>query len=172
MPNVIFVAPYFLETTLRFVDGAAGLPGVRLGLISTDPAEKLPDALRAQLAAHWRVQDCLDPDQIVWAANGLAERMGTAERLIGTLEELQVPLAEGRATLGIPGMSVEAAHNFRDKSRMKTALAAAGLPCARHRLAESREDVWAFADAIGYPLVVKPPAGAGARNTFRVDDAR
>jgi hypothetical protein len=33
MPNVVFVAPYFLETTLRFVQGAAQLPGVRLGLV-------------------------------------------------------------------------------------------------------------------------------------------
>ena len=171
MLNVIFVAPYFLETTLRFVEGASGLAGVRFGLISTDPAERLPDTLRARLAAHWRVQDCLDPGQIVWAARGMSERMGLPERLIGTLEELQVPLAEARATLGIPGMSVEAAHNFRDKSRMKTVLASAGLPCARHRLAETREEVWAFADEVGYPLVVKPPAGAGARNTFRVDDA-
>ena len=29
----------------------------------------------------------------------------------------------------------------------------------------------AFADEVGYPLVANPPAGAGARNTFRVDDA-
>jgi hypothetical protein len=39
MPNVIFVAPYFLETTLRFIDGAASLPGVRFADVSTDPEE-------------------------------------------------------------------------------------------------------------------------------------
>ncbi len=171
MPNVIFVAPYFLETTLRFVEGAARLPGVRFALVSSDPAEKLPDGLRARLAAHWRVTDCLDPGQLVWAAKGLAERIGPPDRMVGTLEELQVPLAEARAALAVPGMSVEAAHNFRDKSRMKTVLAAAGLPCARHRLAGSPDEARAFAAECGFPLVVKPPAGAGARNTFRVDDA-
>jgi biotin carboxylase len=127
--------------------------------------------LRSRLAAHWRVDDCLDPGQIVWAARGLAERIGPTERLLGTLEELQVPLAEARQALGVPGMSVEAARNFREKSRMKSVLDAAGLPCARHRLASSREEAWAFAQNAGFPLVVKPPAGAGARNTFRVDDA-
>ena len=171
MPNVIFVAPYFLETTLRFIDGAARLPGVRLGLVSTDSGEKLPPGMRAHVAAHWRVDDCLDPGEIVWAARGIAERIGAPERMIATLEELQVPMAEARATLGVPGLSVEAAMNFRDKARMKTVFERHGLPCARHRLVGSRDAARAFAAEIGFPIVVKPPAGAGARNTFRVDDA-
>ena len=170
MPNVIFVAPYFLETTLRFVDAAAGLPGVRLGLVSTDPEGRLPPGLRSRLAAHWRVDDCLDPAQIVWAMDSLAGRLGKIDRAIATLEELQVPLAEARRALELPGMSVEAARNFREKSRMKSIFDSAHVPCARHRLASTGDDLHAFAREVGYPLVVKPPAGAGARNTFRVDD--
>jgi biotin carboxylase len=66
-------------------------------------------------------------------------------------------------------MQVEPAHNFRDKSRMKTLLRDHDLPCARHQLVTNDADAWAFAAQVGYPLVMKPPAGAGARNTFRVD---
>jgi len=55
--HVIFVAPFFMETTLRFVGGAARLPGVSLSLISQDPADRLPADLRSRLAAHWRVED-------------------------------------------------------------------------------------------------------------------
>src|SRR5262249_14211372 len=131
--------------------------------------QKLPPGLRSKLAAHWRVDDCLDPGQIVWAVRGLAERLGPPARLIGTLEELQVPLAEARQALGVRGMSVDAARNFREKSRMKDVLAAAGLPCARHRLVPSAAEARAFVAEVGLPVVVKPPAGAGARNTFRVD---
>ena len=171
MTAVVFVAPYFLEATLRFISAVASLPGVRLGLVSTDPEERLPPGLRRRLAAHWRIDDCLDPDQVVAAVDGLAARMGPPERLIGTLEELQVPLAVARERLGLPGLSSEAAANFRDKARMKRVLAAAGLPCARHRLVPVAAEAQAFAGEVGFPLVVKPPAGAGARNTFRVDDA-
>jgi hypothetical protein len=57
MVNVVFVAPFFLDTTLRFVDAAASLPDVRLGLVSQDPEEKLPKALRSKLAGHYRVED-------------------------------------------------------------------------------------------------------------------
>ncbi|HYM80946.1 MAG TPA: hypothetical protein VEY91_05990, partial [Candidatus Limnocylindria bacterium] len=169
MVPTVFVAPYFMETTLRFVAAAAELPGVRLGLVSHDPEDKLPPGLRSRLAGHWRVDDSLNPTQLAGAVRGLAARLGPVQRLIGTLEELQVPLAEVRAALGIPGVSVEVAKNFRDKSRMKHVLRAAGLPCARHRLAESEHDAWAFAEEVGYPLVAKPPTGSGSHNTFRID---
>jgi hypothetical protein len=170
MTTAVFAAPYFLETTLRFIDAAADLPGVRLGLVSHDPEEKLPPGLRRKISAHWRVDDCLDPAQLAGAVRGLAQRIGPAQRLIGSLEELQVPMAEVREGLGIPGMGIQAAKNFRDKSRMKTVLHDAGLPCARHRLASNADEAWAFARESGYPIVVKPPSGAGARDTFRVDD--
>jgi hypothetical protein len=169
MPTVVFVAPFFAETTLRFVNATAGIPGVRLGLVSQDPAERLPRELRARLAAHWRIEDGLDPDRIADAVRGLAEKVGPCERLFGALEQLQVPLAKVREGLGIPGMGVEAAHNFRDKAKMKDALRAAGVPCARHGLASSPGEALDQARRVGFPMVLKPPAGAGARHTVRID---
>jgi hypothetical protein len=169
MRPVIFVAPYFLEATLRFVDAVSRLDEVRLGVISSDPEEKLPPGLRSRVVAHWQVDDCLDPAQVAFAARALGGRLGPPARLIGTLEELQVPLAVARELLGIEGLSSEAARNFRDKARMKTVLEAAGLPCARHRLARGAREAEEFARAVGYPLVAKPQAGAGAKNTFRID---
>ncbi|MEO6462963.1 MAG: hypothetical protein ABIP29_07790 [Candidatus Eisenbacteria bacterium] len=154
MRNAVFVAPYFLEATLRFIDAVARLDGVRLALVSSDPEEKLPPALRQRLAAHWRVDDCLDADQLVGAIRRLASRIGPPERLIGTLEELQVPLAVARERLGIAGLGAEAAANFRDKARMKRVLAAAGLPCARHRLVADAGEAQAFAAEVGFPLVI------------------
>ena len=170
MRSVVFVAPFFLDTTLRFVDAVADLPGVRAGLVSQDPAEKLPPALKEKLAAHWRVSDGLDPQQIADAVRGLARQIGPPQRLIGALEQLQVPLGEVRDALGIEGMGAEAAKNFRDKARMKTVLQRAGVPCARHSRVTSDDEAWAFAKEAGYPMVLKPTAGAGAKSTYRVAD--
>jgi biotin carboxylase len=83
-----------------------------------------------------------------------------------------VPLAQARERLGIEGMGVEAALNFRDKARMKERLRAAGVPCARHALAESEAEARAFVEQVGFPVVLKPPAGAGSVATYRADDAR
>jgi formate-dependent phosphoribosylglycinamide formyltransferase (GAR transformylase) len=169
MTTAVFVAPYCMETTLRFVRAAANLPGVRLGLISQDPAEQLPAALRQQLAGHYRIDQGLDSAAISHAVQQLSKSLGPTEKLLGTLEQLQVPLAQVREHLGIDGLGVEAAQNLRDKSRMKDVLRAADLPCARHRLVQSSGDLLEFVREVGFPIIVKPPAGAAAKDTFRVD---
>ena len=171
MSTVVFVVPFFMEATLRFVAGAAQLEGVRLALVSQDPLERLPAEIRARIAAHWRVADGLDAGQLAGAIEGLAQQIGRPDRIIGSLEQLQVPLARVRAHFGLPGMSVQAAENFRDKSTMKRVLEAAGLPCARHQLISDTSDAVAFVRQLGFPIVVKPPAGAGAVNTYRLEDA-
>jgi biotin carboxylase len=170
--NVVFVAPFAMTTTLRFIRAVASLPDVRLGLITQDPAEKLPDDLRAAAVAHWRVGDGLDTGQIEQGVKAVSKAMGGVDVVLGTLEQLQVQLAEVRARLGLRGLTVAAAENFRDKARMKTALRNAGLPCAKHKLVSTAQQALAFAESIGFPIVVKPPAGAGAKATFRVDDAK
>jgi D-alanine-D-alanine ligase-like ATP-grasp enzyme len=169
--HVIFVAPFFMDATLRFLRGTVRLEDVHVSLISQDPLEALPPELRDRLAGHWRVDDVLNPARLVEAARELAGRLGKPHAMLGPLEQLQVPLALARETLGIAGLGSEAARNFRDKSRMKHVLRDAGVPCARHALAGDAATARAFAAEVGFPLVAKPPAGAGAKGTFRIDDA-
>jgi hypothetical protein len=165
-----FVAPFLLPATARFVATAAKLPDVSLAVITAEPVERLPPDLKQHLDGHWRVDDPLDPRQLVEAVRGLSQQFGPVERLVGALEQLQVPMAYVREHLGIDGMDTQTALNVRDKSRMKTVLRAAGIPCARHQLVTNASEAFAFAEAVGFPLVAKPPAGAGAQATYRLDD--
>ncbi|HEY0776732.1 MAG TPA: ATP-grasp domain-containing protein [Gemmatirosa sp.] len=167
MPTVIFAAPYLTPSAARMVTATASLPGVRLGVISQDPLDNAPADVRGAVAQHWRIDDVLDIEQLAEAVDAISARIGAPERLFGAYEQLQVPLAELRERLGIDGLPVETAHNFRDKARMKEILRAAGVPCARHALAETAVEAKAFAAHVGYPVVVKPPAGAGSVATFR-----
>ncbi|MEQ9397570.1 MAG: ATP-grasp domain-containing protein [Longimicrobiales bacterium] len=171
MADVTFVAPFFAETTLRFVAAVAALPDVRLSLISQDPLDRVPKALRARVADFERVSDALDPEVLARAVLALRKRGQAVQLLLGTFEELQVPLGAVRDRFGLPGMGAEAAENFRDKARMKDILQAHGIPCARHLLARSPDDATAFAARVGFPVIVKPPAGSGARGTYRIDGA-
>jgi len=170
MPTVVFAAPILSENATGMIDAVASLPDVRLGVITQDPAEKLAPALAARLDGHWRVDNILDSGQLAWAADALTQRLGPIDRLFGAYEQLQVPLAEVREKMGISGMRADVARRFRDKSEMKDTLRAAGLPCAKHSLVESVDDAVAFSRKVGFPVVVKPPAGAGAISTFRCDD--
>lgn len=169
MLNVAFVAPFYLPTTLRFLEAAAELADVRLGVVTQEPLERTPASLRQRIAAHVRVEDALSAEGIHVGLRRLSAELGGIDRLLGALEDLQVPLGELRDATGIVGMGAEAARNFRDKSRMKDVLRAHGLPCARHALVRDEDEATAFSDATGFPLIVKPPAGSGARGTFRVE---
>lgn len=172
MRLAIFVCPMLSEAASRMIVAAASLPDIRLGVITHEPITSAPDWARGAIAYHWQVRDILDPSQLVWGAEGIAHAAAEpVERMFGAYEQAQVPIAQARERLGIPGMPSDVARNFRDKARMKDILRANGVPCARHALATSVASAVADAAAIGYPVVVKPPAGAGAVATHRVDNA-
>ncbi|HET9598035.1 MAG TPA: ATP-grasp domain-containing protein [Anaeromyxobacteraceae bacterium] len=164
--NVIFVAPFPTDVTMRFVRAAARHPDVRLlGVVHTPPS----GADAGVYADLVRVTDPLSAKDVVEATGLLKERHGQPVRIIGILEALMVQLAQARAAFGVPGTPPRVAELFRDKSRMKEALREAGLPVARSALVRSEADARAFAEAVGFPLVVKPPAGMGAKSTWRVN---
>ena len=150
------------------IEAAVTLPGVQLAVVAQQPLDDLPERLSSRLLGHWQVHDVTDVAQLTWAVRELHNRFGVADKLFGAYEQLQVPLADVREHFDIAGMRPDAAHRFRDKALMKETLRAAGVPCARHCLVTNADDAWAFARDVGFPLVAKPPAGAGARNTERV----
>ena len=64
MVTAAFVAPYLLDTTARFVEAAASLPGVSLALVTCEPTDRVSPGLRHKLTGHWRIDDPLDAGQI------------------------------------------------------------------------------------------------------------
>ena len=163
--NLIFVAPFPLETTMRFARGVAKLRDVRL----TAVMQEAPKGADAKLFHDVvRVTDGLSAKDLIDATDVLRKRHGQPHRMLGILEAIQVQIAEARAHFRIEGTDPRTADLFRDKARMKDALRAAGLPCAKHKLLTSHGDGEAFAREVGFPMVLKPPAGMGAKATFRV----
>lgn len=163
--NVIFVAPFPIETTMRFVKAASRLDDVRLLGICHTPPEGEERRLYRDIV---RITRPLELADILEAVQVLQRRYGEPYRLIGILEPLMVQLAEARVRFGIDGTRPQVADLFRDKARMKDALRAAGLPVARHKLVTKETDAREFAEQVGFPMVLKPPAGMGAKATFRV----
>lgn len=163
--NVVFVAPFPTDATMRFVRAVARLDDVRLlGIVHTPPSgddtRLFHDIVR--VTDPQSGQDMLDGVEV------LKRRHGQPTRIVGTLEALMVQLAQARERYGVEGTSVKTATLFREKAAMKDALRAAGLPVARHKLLTSERDAEAFAEELSFPMVVKPPAGVGGKATFRV----
>lgn len=169
MRHVVFVAPLMRDATLRFIRAIARLDGIVLSLISSNGADHLPPDLKEHVQSVAKIGNAMDPGQIALAAKSLMRENGPIHRLFGALEELQVPIAKARDFLNIEGMRTQAAINFREKAQMKTVFRQHGIPCAHHCLVKDAKDAYDFAEKVGFPLVVKPPAGAGAKNTFTVE---
>lgn len=171
MRHVAFIAPRFLENTNRYVRAFAELAGIQLSLISMDPEEAIPAAHRNRVAGHYRVADCMHASQLEEALRAITASLGPVDRLVGVLEQLQLPMAEARDALGIEGLTIAIARNFRDKDRMKDVLRAHGVPVANSVLAHSLGELNWFVGEVGFPVIVKPQAGLGTRGTHRIDSA-
>ena len=169
---VVYVSPFLRKDVYLFLDRLSRLEGVQVGLISTLEDDQLPPQVVDSISGYWRVGDLLDPGELVWAAQGLSQRLGPIHRMITEYELIQMSVAQARAELGIAGMAPSTVVNFRDKAVMKDRLVAAGVPCARHRSVETTEAAREFAAAVGYPLIVKPVSGVGARGTHQCDSQR
>ena len=169
MKKVIFVAPFFMDATERFIDAATKVPDAHIGLVSCDPVSKLSTPVRKRLSAHCGVKG-ITTSELLAGVEKVGRELGGIDRIMGMLEQIQVSLGEIRDHLGIPGMGAVAANNFRDKSVMKSVLRESGLPCARHALVTSPREGLEFASQSGYPVIVKPPAGAGAKGTYRIEN--
>ena len=168
--HVLYVAPYFSANAIQCLEGLCALPGLRLGVITQEPEERLPQRHRGRIAGHYQIGDCLDAEQLTTAGRAFQREWGRVDRYLGFLEQMQLPLAIARDRTGIAGMGEEVARNFREKPRMKQVLRAAGLPVAPQALIGSAADARRFVDAVGYPVVLKPPAGLGSRGTMRAAD--
>ena len=121
------------------------------------------------MADYVQVRNLWDEDALATQLKHLASRQPLDR--IECLWEPGMMLAAGlREKLGLPGMTEEETLPFRDKERMKQVLDAAGIRTPRHRRATSASEMRSAAEAIGFPLCVKPIAGAGSADTYRVDD--
>src|SRR6266542_1321138 len=87
------------------------------------------------------------------------------------VEAQTLATAQVREACTIPGTSVRTAWLCRDKPSMKQALREAGVPTAASTAAASAAEVHAFAEQVGFPLILRPRSGAGASGAARADSA-
>ena len=165
--NIIFVEPGFPANQRRF---ALALASVGANVIGVGESEEwaLDDELRSALTGYYRVGSVTSVREMTDAVRFIQDRVWV-DRLEATVEAHTMPAAQVREATGIPGTSVHTTWLCRDKPSMKQALREAGVPTAASRAADHADVVWEFAARVGYPLILKPRAGAGAQDTMRVD---
>ncbi|MHB8488537.1 MAG: ATP-grasp domain-containing protein [Candidatus Dormibacteria bacterium] len=165
--NVIFVEPAFPPNQREFVRGLAEAGANVIG-IGERPADWLDGDLRGSMLHYQQIPNVTDVAALVEAVR-FAQGKVWIDALESTIEAHTMAAAHAREACGIPGTSVRTAFLCRDKPAMKEALRAVGIPTARSTGASTAAEVREFVDSVGYPIILKPRAAAGASGTSRVD---
>ena len=166
--NVVMLSPGFPFEQAYFTRALAQTGAQVIG-VGDQPPSALPDVARDALA-HYEHVNLTDEPGVLGALHGLA-RHASIDQVECLWEPYMILAARVRESFGIPGMTVEETVPYRDKERMKQQIDAAGIRTPWHASATSVAGVWEAAERVGYPLIVKPIAGAGAADTYRQADA-
>jgi biotin carboxylase len=166
--DVVFLSPHYPPEMREYTRGLAEV-GARVFGVGDSPLGAIPAATRAHLTDYLQVPSIMDEADVAkrvraWLTGRNVDRIET------NWEPLILLAARLREALGVPGMTYETALGFRDKQVMKERLKAAGLRVPHAFRCRSGAEIREAVERIGYPVCIKPIAGAGSADTYRVDD--
>ena len=165
--NVLMISPGY-PTEINYFTRGLAVQGARVFGIGDQPERDLPNLVRRHLAGYLQVSSLLDEAAVVKSVQQW--KAAQPLKLVECLWEPGVILAARlRHGLGVPGQDVAQATLFRDKDAMKRAVVAAGIRTPKHQRATTAAECQRAAEQIGFPVIVKPIAGAGSADTFRVN---
>ena len=167
--NVIFIEPSFPHNQREFVR-ALNAVGANVIGIGERPVEYLNEDVKGWLSDYVQIRSVVHEPSLLKAVKAIQDAVWV-DRLEVTVEAHIMAAATVREATGIPGTSTETAFLCRDKPTMKEVLRKAGIPCAQSTRAQTPDEARDFSKTVGFPLIVKPPAGAGASATYRVRNA-
>ncbi len=165
--NVLMFSPGYPPEMPFFCRGLVEC-GARVLGIGDTPRVALPSMTQAALSDHLQVRNLFDEETVLQAVRHWAQAV-RIDRVECLWEPGMILAAKIREALGVPGMTVAETIPFRDKEAMKQVLDRAGVRTPRHRRVHTESECRAGAEEIGYPLIIKPIAGAGSADTHRID---
>ncbi len=166
--KTLFISPGYPAEMADFTRGLAQC-GVRVIGLGEHPVPAVPDTVRRHLSEYIRVESLMNTDSVLAAVRQHAARE-PIDRVECLWEPFMTLAAQMREMLDIGGMHTAQTELFRNKQKMKDALDAAGLRTPRDVVAIGEASIRAAVATIGFPLVIKPIAGAGSANTHEVRD--
>jgi len=167
--RVVLLSPGYPEEMQRFTRGLSEVGATIIGA-GDQPLESLPADTRRRLSGYVRLPGFADEQAATRTLVAALHGQGV-NRIEALWEPVVLLAARMRATLGVQGMSYDTVMGFRDKQLMKERAAAGGCRVPRSHRATTRQQAMEAAQELGFPLVVKPIAGAGTATTWRVDSS-
>jgi biotin carboxylase len=163
--RVVFLSPIYPPEMIEYTRGLVEV-GAEVYGVGDTPREALPARVRPLLHDYLRVPRIMAEDDVMDRVSTWL-RGKTIDKVLSNWEPLVILAARLRERWGLPGMSTDTVRGFRDKQLMKERVKAAGLRVPRSRRVNTEAEIRAAAEEIGFPLILKPIAGAGSADTHR-----
>ncbi len=128
----------------------------------------IPCGLPADLVDRFEKVNLSEPNTVVDMVRSF-HRFRPVHAVVGYDDQAVPVVARIAEELGLPGNPVESADAARDKVLMKKYFEAAELPISPFHLAAEEGDAIAWANRIGYPVVVKPVRGSASQGVIRAN---
>ena len=168
MKNFVFISPNFPTNYWKFCAELKN-NGLRVLGIGDCPYDQLLPELQQSLHEYYKVSNLENYEEVFRAVAFFTYKYGKIDWLESNNEYWLERDAMLRTEFNITtGFKREDMEKVKQKSAMKAYYAKAGIPTARYHLVENFEDASAFANMVGYPVVVKPDNGVGASHTYRL----
>ncbi|KFA91061.1 ATP-grasp domain-containing protein [Archangium violaceum] len=165
--NVVFISPHFPPQFFHFVS-ALRERGVKVLGIGDTPYDSLRHELRESLSEYFFTPNLNDYDALLRATGYLTWRHGRIDRIDSLNETWLEVESRLREDFHVPGLLPADITRLRTKMGMHDVFKQAGVAHPSCIPVKDAAGVKAFAQSVGYPLVLKPDVGVGAARTFKV----
>ena len=166
--NVVFISPNF---PLYFYNFCARLKerGINVLGIGDAPYGNLPQETKNSVTEYYKVDNLENYEEVYRACAYFTWKYGKIDWIESQNEywlELEATLRnEFNVTTG---PKIQDMASIKYKSKMKDVYKKVGIPTARYRLVDDYLATKAFANRVGYPVIVKPDNGGGASSTYKL----
>ena len=174
--DYLYISPEFPPNYVHFVENLHSL-GINVWGMGEADFYQMPESLRSALTWYIRT-DLNNPDAVQHALDELLMHKSTS----GTAGNFDLVESHNEQWLSLEGMinekySIDGIKNqdlprLKKKSKMKETFQELGLPVARGERITDINRAMDLADALGYPLILKPDEGVGAGGIYRIENKK
>ena len=168
--NVVFISPHFPLYFHNFCSRLKQRNVNVLGIIDTD-YQNISQETKNSLTDCYCVNSLDNYDEVYRAVAYFISKYGRIDFIESQNEYWLEMEAKLRDDFNIVhGTRFNDLSWMKYKSKMKQVFFKAGVNVARYCLVNSFEEVKAFIEKVGYPVVVKPDNGVGASSTYKLNN--
>ena len=166
--NLVFISPNFPTYYWNFCKSLRERGVTVLG-VGDAPYDDLVNETKESLVEYYRVNNLQNYDEVYRAMGFFIGKYGRIDYIESQNEfwlELEAQLREDfNIHHGLRPKKLEV---MKFKSKMKDVYRQVGIPTARFRMVDDYQATKAFANKVGYPVIVKPDNGVGASSTYKL----